>query len=260
MSRSSVCNRGVGGGAGCSALLLLVLLLSVCTPGWKALAGDALSRQAEDLPVQSLKTLIGSNDRLAQAKTVAETAGVDMLRRIVGKDELYAKRLGFESLSQITNMQPVALPPFPVFRIGLAPLQHYDGHPLPLLIQKGVVQFVVPITIEKQQQALSAITVRLGGDGKNGKILQWGSRNLIRQLSTLRSELMHDKQLTDVAFFLLDIPALNRVYLGYLQKPNRVMLVQVAGGPAHDSMTPLPIETVLMTLAVEADVAGDALR
>ncbi len=255
LSNGSILSRGCS-----SCVIFLCALLPVIVPGLTAGAEDGRSKQHDDSSLQSLKTMLTSEKRLTLARTVAETTGVEMLRRFVGKDELYAKRLGFESLSQVTDGKPVALPPFPVFRVGLAQLQRYDGHPLPLLLHKGVAQFVVPMTVEKQAQALSAITVRLGGDGKSDKILQWGSRNFIRRLSTLRSELAQKKQSPELAFFIVEVPALNRVYLGYLQKPETAFLMPISGAPAGLDREPLPIDIVFKTLATEAQVAGDALR
>lgn len=259
MSRSVVSNYSVMR-SGCSHILLLVFLLLACIIGVEATAENGLSKQQGNLTIQSLKTLIASEERLSLAKTLAETAGVEILRRFVEKDELYAKRLGFDSLSQVTDGRPVALPPFPVFRIGLTQLQNYDGNAAMLLAQKGVAQFVVPITVEKQDKALSAITVRLGGDRKSDKIIQWGSRNLIRQLSKRRGELAKDKGISDLTLFVMEIPAFNRLYLGYIKAPETVMLIPISGVQASDDIMEQPIEEVFKALAMEARVAGDDPR
>ncbi len=254
MLRSAVSKHSVMR-PGCSHILLLVFLLLVCIMGVEATAENEVSQQQGNLTIQSLKTLIASEERLSLAKTLAETAGVEILRRFVEKDELYAKRLGFESLSQVTDGKPVALPPFPVFRIGLTQLQSYDGNAAMLLARKGVAQFVVPITVEKQENALSAITVRLGGDKKSDKIIQWGSRNLIRQLSKRRGELGKD-----LALFVIEIPAFNRLYLGYIRAPQTVMLIPMSGVQASKGIVEQPIEEVFKALAVEARMASDDPR
>lgn len=238
--------------------LLLAFLLMVDHMGATAIAETGAPKQKSEQTIQSLTPLIASEKRLSEAKVLAETTGVEILRRLVQKDESYAKRLGYDSLSQVTDGNLVALPPFPVFRIGLTQLQSYDGDAAKLLARKRPVQFIVPIAVDKREQAetaLSAITVRLGAETKSGKIVQWGSRNLIRQLSSRRSELK-----IDLAPFLIEIPAFNRLYLGYFNAPGIVMLIPVSGVPTSEETGEQPIEEVFKALAIEARTAGDDPR
>lgn len=253
MSRSAVSSHEVMR-SGCGHILLLVLL-SVCIVERDASAENGGTQQQGNLTVQSLKALITSEEQLSQAKILAQTTGVEILRRFVGKDELYANRLGFESLSQVTGERPVALPPFPVFRIGLTQLRNYDGNAASLLTQRGVTQFVVPLTVEKRGEALSAITLRVGGDKQPGKIIQWGSRNLIRQLSKRREKLGKD-----VSPFVLEIPAFNRLYLGYITAQKTVMILPLSGLQPSKAVPEQPIEELFQTLATEARMVGEDPR
>lgn len=244
-----------------SHILLLACPLLICIMGVEAAAETRVSNQQGDLTIKPLnKALIASEEGLSLAKTLAQTTGLETLRRFVAKDESYAKRLGFESLSQVTDGKLVALPPFPVFRIGLTQLQNYDGNAAMLFARKGVVQFVVPIAVEGKEETLSAITVRLGGDRKSDKIIQWGSRNLIRQLSKRRGELGKDKEISNLALFVMEIPALNRLYLGYIRAPEKIMLIPVAGVKPSERIVEQPIEEVLKTLVNEAQIVDDKPR
>lgn len=252
---SHLCLRG-------SHILLFAFSLLACITGMAVAADTGDSKQQGELNFEPLnKTLIASEEGLSLAKTLAQTIGVETLRRFVTKDAAYAKRLGFESLSQVTDGKLVALPPFPVFRIGLTQLQNYDGNAAMLFARKKAVQFVVPIAVEGKQEALSAITVRLGGDRKSDKIIQWGSRNLIRQLSKQRGELeKDDKEIQDLALFVIEIPALNRLYLGYTRAPGKIMLMPVAGVKPSEGIVEQPIEDVLRALAIEARTVDENPR
>ncbi len=243
-------------------ILMLAFPLLVCITGVAVAADTVDTTQQGDLTIQSLnKALIASEEGLSMAKIVAQTTGVVTLRRFIAKDASYAERLGFESLPQVTDGELVALPPFPVFRIGLTQLQSYDGNAEMLFAQKRVVQFIVPIAVAGKQEALSAITVRLGGDRKSGKIIQWGARNLIRQLSKRRGELgKNDKEIQDLALFVIEIPALNRLYLGYTRAPGKIMLILVAGMKPSEGIVEQQIEDVLRTLAIEARTVDDKPR
>lgn len=252
--QSHLCLRG-------SHILLFAFSLLACITGMAVAADTGDSKQQGELTFEPLnKTLIASEEGLSLAKTVAQTIGVETLRRFITKDAAYAKRLGFESLSQVTDGTLVALPPFPVFRIGLTPLQRYDGNAAMLFARKRVLQFVVPIAVEGKQEALSAITVRLGGDRKSDKIIQWGARNLIRQLSRRRGELAKDKEISGLALFVIEIPALNRLYLGYTRAPGKIMLMPVAGVKPSEGIVEQPIEDVLRALAIEARTVDEKPR
>lgn len=244
-----------------SHILLFAFSLLACITGVEVAADTGDSNQQGDLPPEPLnKTLIASEEGLSLARTVAQTIGIESLRRFVTKDAAYAERLGFESLSQVTDGNLVALPPFPVFRIGLTQLQSYDGNAAMLFARKRVVQFVVPIAVEGKEEALSAITVRLGGDKKSNKIIQWGARNLIRQLSRRRGELAKDKDISSLALFVIEIPALNRLYLGYTRAPGKIMLIPVAGIKPSEGIVEQAIEDVLRALAIEARTVDEKPR
>lgn len=244
-----------------SHILLFASSLLACITGVEVAADTGDSNQQGDLTPEPLnKTLIASEEGLSLARTVAQTIGIESLRRFVTKDAAYAERLGFESLSQVTDGNLVALPPFPVFRIGLTQLQSYDGNAAMLFSRKRVVQFVVPIAVEGKEEALSAITVRLGGDKKSNKIIQWGARNLIRQLSRRRGELAKDKDISSRALFVIEIPALNRLYLGYTRASGKIMLIPVAGAKPSEGIVEQPIEDLLRTLAIEARAVDEKPR
>ncbi len=96
---------------------------------------------------------------------------------------------------------------------------------------------------QKPTPPLSAITVRLGGDKNSGKIIEWGSKNLIKRLSKRREDLAQDKEISGpksrdelvknkeisgAPFFVMEIPALNRSYLGY-KKLEKIMLIPISG-------------------------------
>lgn len=242
-------------------LLLFPVLLMLGTTE-AAIAADTIdTTQQSNLTSERInKVLIASEDGFSLAKTVAQTTGVVTLRQFIVKDASYAERLGFESLPQVTAGELVALPPFPVFRIGLTQLQSYDGNAEMLFAQKRVVQFIVPIAAAAKQEALSAITVKLGGDKKSGKIIQWGARNLIRQLFRRRSELTKDKEIASLAIFVMEIPALNRLYLGYTRTPGTIMLMPVTGVKSSENIVEQPIDDALRTLAIEARTVDDKPR
>ena len=58
----------------------------------------------------------------------------------------------------------------------------------------------------------------------------------------------------------MEIPALNRLYLGYIRAPEKIMLIPVAGVKPSERIVEQPIEEVLKTLVNEAQIVDDKPR
>jgi hypothetical protein len=266
-SRSVACKQGatlVGG----SHILVVALLFLPC------LIGIATAQEIEvplgigDLALPLFnESLVVSKEKFSRAMKLAETEGLKMLRRFVGKDESYAKRLGYESLSQLADeKQLVPLVPFPVFKIGLTQLQNYDGNIAALFTRRHAIHLVVPIAVSgqsggNQKPPLSAITVRLDDARKSEKIIEWGLRNTIKHLATRRNEIIMNKEKTGAPLFVMEIQALNRLYLGYKKQPSEsIMLIPISGVRPSERISEQPIDEVLKGLVQEARIIDKTPR
>ena len=266
-----------------SHIPLVALLFLAGIMAAVASAETEASSQKGDLILPPLsQSLAISKESLSLAMNLAGTEGLRTLQRFVKENELYAKRLGYESLSQIADeKQLMPQLPFLVFRLGLTQLRNYDGNIAMLFARRETIRLVVPIAVAgqgegKQKPPLSAITVRLGGDKNTGKIIEWGSKNLIKHLSKRRDdlaqdkeisgpksrdELVMDKEMSGLPVFIMEIPALNRLYLGY-KKLEKIMLVPISGVKPTERTERIeqPMEEVLKTLSKEAQTIDNKPR
>lgn len=249
-------------------VLLWTFLFCACRIDLVAAAEPDVPVLKSDLPLPAVvEPLSVSEDRLSLAMELARTEGLATLRRLVGMDESYAKRLGYDSLSQLVDekKQLASLPPFPVFRVGLTQLQNYDGNIATLFTRNGAeLRLVVPIALSGREQdlklPLSAITVRLGADQKTAKVVKWGSKNLIKFLSTRRHELTMDKKLSKTPFFVMEVLALNRLYLGYKKPSENIMLMRISGVKPGDRVSEQSIDEVLKALVKESRIMDKTPR
>ena len=265
-SRSVACKPSatlLGG----SHILVVALLTLPCLMGIATAQEIEAPMAKGDLALPLVNEyLVVSKENLSRAMKLAETEGLKILRRLVGKDESYAKRLGYDSLSQLADeKQLMPLPPFPVFRIGLTQLQNYDGNIAKLFARKDAIRLVVPIAVSGQsggnsKPPLSAITVRFGDDRKSEKIIEWGLRNTIKQLATRRNEITMNKEKSGAPLFVMEIPALNRLYLAYKKPSESIMLIPIFGVRPSDRISEQPIDEVLKALVQEAQAIDGTPR
>lgn len=155
------------------------------------------------------------------SELTATLAAKFLLPKVVGNNDELAKKLGFSGSGDFASFQLLSkldvLPPFPVFRIGLDrlvqwQLQNPKPSPLWLLLEEAnflrwpvpfPAWFLFPITFSGQVK--SSVSIAMTANDRTWKIHQIGSPKKILQLMTNGAP---------PAYFVVEIPALGRYYLG----------------------------------------------
>lgn len=157
----------------------------------------------------------------AGAQEVAEKVRKQILPQLVKMDDAFAKRLGFDSASEVTN--PLSLlvlaPPFAVFHVGLKQLQDFQPgqqNPAELLMaemnwfrtpEPVPTRFLFPIKAGREVRTSVMVSLALSGNKWN--IQSIGSPELIKQLTSNGSGGTH---------FAVWIPDLNAYYVGKIDE------------------------------------------
>lgn len=191
---------------------------------WRSfIGGGLLFLLVQPFSLYAFDSLDFRTAQLAPSQTselTAKLAAKFLLPKVVGNSDKLARNLGFSGITEFAGTQLFKLdvgPPFPVFRIGLDRLIQWQlQEPIPspiglLLEEANFLRWSVPVPawflfpITYSGQVRSSVSIAMTASEQTWKIRQIGSPEKIRQLTN------HG---VPPAYFVVEIPALNRYYLG----------------------------------------------
>jgi hypothetical protein len=243
--------------------LTAIISLSHCLSGTQVLAGPVDdSRQAFGLTPDF--TFAVNTDSEASASIAAKSLK-NILPRLV-RNNTIATELGFDDMNELGQSQNNAsifeqLPngihlPYLVFEIYLPNLQNLGIQPPGFGedLLKPTGQLLVPISVHNKIKSslslrLFAVNLLNGQQKKKFEVRRWGSKTLIEALTEARV-----RHQGGMGTFLVQIPALNRDYLGYLDStPARGLhLITLFEDQHFDAGKDLPAQKILKALVDEA--------
>jgi hypothetical protein len=189
------------------------------------------------------------------ATQTATAAAKNLLPKVVGSSNEIAIKLGFAGVGDFINQSSNlnVAPPYPVFHIGLDRLRNFDWQhqqdPRSLLLDEpnflrwsspSPAWFLFPITVNATVR--SSVLIAMTATDRGWKIRQIGSSEKIVELA---------KHGVAPKYFVVEIPAMNRYYLGNIDKATFTIKYAI-GDPFHNEGTEEPAGDVFTRLQLEA--------
>jgi hypothetical protein len=155
----------------------------------------------------------------------AEAAkGLSMFGALVNSKNF--KQMGFESVEEVKSAALEV--PLKEYIVPLDPLRKYEPNTDPRTLLSDTGEVTYPVRVGDRVR--SSLTVS-NAEGK-WKPISFGDANLHKLLARIRDENLRTSGLQKTDYFIVRIPALNLVFLGY-EKEDRLLLVPILDDSAY---------------------------
>jgi len=177
-----------------------------------------------------------------------------LLPKVVGSSNELAIKLGFAGIGEFAPPQLHDLDvntPFPVFKIGLDRIRNWNWQlqdPIWLLLEEtNFLRWSVPtpawflFPIMLGTHVKSSVSIGMSATDQIWRIRQIGSSEKIRQLMKHGGPLPTAPSPPPSPYFLVEIPALDKYYLGILDGPGPLKVFKIKHAidePFHNIVTP----------------------
>jgi hypothetical protein len=223
-----------------TAIALAAAVLASCATSAAAQAGPAAPGAAAPLPLE-------------EATRVARAA-LPTFRELVAAQK-NAREMGFESADELARAE--LGDPLPVFLVPLDQLRRYERGTDPGALLAPAPRVLYPVTVERQvRSSLAVIRTEKGLQASS-----FGSPNRTRLIDRARGASMERTRLPAAAYFEVDVPALNLVFVGHREE-QRLMLTPVISDrlAGLEAGATQPAEQVFSALVPAARAQADAPR
>lgn len=222
------------------AILLAAAVLASCATAASAQPGPAAPGGATPLPLEE-------TTRVARA-------ALPTFRELVAAQK-NARAMGFESADEVGRAE--LGDPLPVFLVRLDQLRSYERGGDPNALLTPAPRVLYPLTVERQVRSSLAV-VRT----ENGlQASSFGSPNRTRLIDRARAASMERTRLPASAYFEVDVPALNLVFVGHREERRLMLTPAIADRLAGlEAGATQPAEQVFAALVPAARAHVDAPR
>jgi hypothetical protein len=164
----------------------------------------------------------------------------------IGKQKNF-KTLGFDSAEQLSEArlgEPIA-----VMMVGLEDLRGYKAGTDPNAIVKPIGKVIYPVSTNERVR--SSIVVQKAEKGWQAS--DFGGANFARLVTEARERTAKATSQPSNSFFLVQVPALNVYFIGYLEE-GKLMLSSIIDDPKMNlrAGNPLPAEQIFTELSTVA--------
>ena len=153
-----------------------------------------------------ISQLNAQDDNTRELKTQAVKA-LESFSKIVSKTNY--KTLGFENAGEISKASLGV--PIRVFMIRLDHLKEYKRENDPSELLVGGDYYIYPVLVGNKVRS----AIDMEKSGKTWKATGYGGSNLIKTITGIRSRVSEKTRVDKSKFFLVRIPALNQIFIGF---------------------------------------------